>query len=83
MAAVVDSAALPLPDEALAARLGLDPREAAWLGGEDYALLVAAPGPVEGFTTIGRVVAGPPGLVTLEGPLVGRQLGPGFDHVSG
>ncbi len=83
VAAVVDSAALPLPDEALAARLGLDPREAAWLGGEDYALLVAAPGPVEGFTTIGRVVAGPPGLVTLEGPLVGRQLGPGFDHVSG
>jgi len=82
VAAVVDSGALPLPDEALAARLGVDPREAAWLGGEDYALLVAAPSPVEGFVEIGRVVAGSPGQVTLEGPLAGRSLGPGFDHVA-
>lgn len=83
VAAVVDSAALPAPPADLVARLapGATPAEVAWLGGEDYALLVAAPD-ASGLplVPIGRVVAGPPGAIALEGPLAGRDLGEGFDH---
>jgi len=82
--AVVDSARLPGPSPELAAELGLDPLELAWLGGEDYELLLAGGdelAAIEGLIEIGRLVAGEPGSVELTGPLAGREL-EGFDHLA-
>jgi thiamine-monophosphate kinase len=86
LAARVDSARLPAPSPALGARLGRRPAELAWVGGEDYELLVAGPAdlgarcPGADLTAIGELVAGPPGQVTLAGPLAGERFA-GFDHL--
>ena len=76
---VLDAAALPLAAgvEAVAASLGADPVEFAATGGEDYELLVCAPGALEGVTWIGVVEAGaglgwrgaPPGAEAWQGYL--------------
>jgi len=84
--AVVDSARLPGPPAALAARVGEEPAALAWVGGEDYELLVAGPPGLPGavgldLIEVGRLEAGPPEVV-LTGPLAGRDL-PGFDHLAG
>ncbi|MCO5167340.1 MAG: thiamine-phosphate kinase [Planctomycetes bacterium] len=82
VAAVVDPAALPGPDPALAAAVGVDPARLAWLGGEDYELLLAGPrellAPL-GLAVIGRVEAGPAGQVA--GAPAGAEGG--FDHLGG
>jgi thiamine-monophosphate kinase len=93
VAVVVDVDALPGPSPSIAALVepGRPPAEAAarlaWLGGEDYELLVAGPADLlaasgVALRTIGRVVAGPPGTVRLEGALAAAvgDAGSGFDH---
>jgi thiamine-monophosphate kinase len=45
--------------KAVAARLGRDELDLMLGGGEDYALLVASPSPIEGFVRVGSVEAGP------------------------
>lgn len=91
VAAVVDAASLPGPDLALAGALEPDEAPAraaarlAWLGGEDFELLLAAPEQalaalgLPGLVAVGHVEAGPPGQVRVEGPSVGRAQ-EGFDH---
>jgi thiamine-monophosphate kinase len=51
-------------------------------GGEDYALVVASPAPVPGFTRIGHFERGTPGEVALRDPTgVARAIAPGgWDH---
>ncbi len=71
--------ALVLPELArVAALLGIAPRELVLGGGEDYALLCAAPSPIEGWVCVGECVAGE-GVVVREG---GREVEVdlGFDH---
>lgn len=89
LGARIDVARLPMSDEAraLAEALGLDPLQAALVGGEDYELLLLVPpGSVaaieacaraEGvpLTDVGEVTA-TPGLVRSDGAPVGR----GFEH---
>jgi thiamine-monophosphate kinase len=78
---VVDEAAL-LEDAVLlgaAAALGLDALDLALHGGEDYALVLAADGPVKGFRRIGDVRPGA-GIV-LRSAGGERRIEPaGFDH---
>jgi thiamine-monophosphate kinase len=78
---VLDEAALR-SDKALneaAAALGVEPLELALYGGEDYALVIASPAPVEGFRPIGEVRSGS-GLV-LRNQSGERALeARGFDH---
>lgn len=84
LAAVVDADALPAPDPELADVVGERAELLAWLGGEDYDLLVAgAPGLEQllPLRVIGRLEAGHPGQVTLEGSLEVEQP-EGFDHLS-
>ena len=60
-----------------AAALGADALELALHGGEDYALLVTAPGVLEGFVRIGRIEEG--AGVWLDGAPIEPR---GFDHFS-
>ncbi len=83
---VLDAAAVLSPElRAIAAELGDDPLELALHGGEDYALLVAAPdGPAPGgFTRIGWILrqagAGSVQLAREDGAIV-AVVGRGFDH---
>ncbi|HEV3194110.1 MAG TPA: thiamine-phosphate kinase [Polyangiaceae bacterium] len=78
---VLDEAALR-SDQALneaAAALGVEPVDLALHGGEDYALVIASPAPVEGFRPIGEVRSG-------HGLMLRSQSGEqalearGFDH---
>lgn len=89
LGARIDVARLPMRDEAraLAEALGLDPVQAALVGGEDYELLVLAPPAAVPaleararavgvpLTDVGEVTA-TPGLVRSDGGPVGR----GFEH---
>jgi thiamine-monophosphate kinase len=79
--AVLDESAL-LDDAALveaAHALGADALELALYGGEDYALVVSSPTPVDGFRRIGEITAGRG--VALHGPSGLRPIEPrGFDH---
>jgi thiamine-monophosphate kinase len=62
-----------------AAALGIDAVDLALHGGEDYAIVVASPQPIEGFRRIGEVRDGS-GL-TLRGAAGERPIEPeGFDH---
>ena len=62
-----------------AAALGESAVGLALHGGEDYALVAAAPGPIEGFRRIGEVTAG--SGVFLRGASGERPVEPrGFDH---
>lgn len=62
-----------------AAALGVDALDLALHGGEDYALVVASPSPIDGFRRIGEVRDGS-GL-TLRGAAGQRRIEPrGFDH---
>lgn len=56
---------LPGPDPQLASDLGLDPSDLAWIGGEDYELLIAGPPALEalGLIPIGQLTDGEPGLI--------------------
>ena len=87
LAARVDTARLPGPPEAVAARLGLRAAELAWVGGEDYELLLAGPADLGArcagadLTAIGELTAGTPGGLSLSGPLQGERF-PGFDHLA-
>jgi thiamine-monophosphate kinase len=83
---VLDAAAILSPElERIAADLGRDPLELALHGGEDYALIVAAPdGPApDGFTRIGWILrhagAGSVQLAREDGAIVAVG-GRGFDH---
>jgi thiamine-monophosphate kinase len=50
-------------------------------GGEDYALLVTSPKPIEGFTSIGVIESGESSVVLLAGDGSRRSLSrTGFDH---
>lgn len=64
-AAEVELARLPAPDAELAMRVEQAPSSLAWLGGDDYELLVAGPPELAslGLAPFGRLVAGPPGEV--------------------
>ncbi|MCA8920714.1 MAG: thiamine-phosphate kinase [Planctomycetes bacterium] len=64
-AADVELARVPAPTPALAERVGEAPSALAWVGGEDYELLVAGPPALEGLglTRIGQLSAGAPGEV--------------------
>jgi thiamine-monophosphate kinase len=65
----------------VAAQLGRDPLDLALFGGEDYALVVTSPSEIEGFTRIGEVEAGVPGLVLRRADGSRVPLEPrGFDH---
>src|SRR5579872_3255238 len=62
-----------------AAALGEAPVGLALHGGEDYALVAVAPGPIEGFRRLGEVAAG--SGVILRGATGERPVEPrGFDH---
>jgi thiamine-monophosphate kinase len=78
---VLDESALrsePLLSSAAAA-LGHEALDLALYGGEDYALVVASPVTIEGFTRIGEVVEGRG--VVLRGPGGERTIETGgFDH---
>ena len=78
---VLDEAALrgdPALEEAAAA-LGADALDLALYGGEDYALAVASPVPIDGFRAIGHVATGA-GLA-LRAPGGERAIDPrGYDH---
>jgi len=65
---------------ALAAALGEDPLDLALAGGEDYALLCASSGPIDGFVRVGSIETGS-GCV-LRGPNGERAVSGGFDHFS-
>lgn len=85
LAARIDASLLPGPSAPVAARVGLDPAELAWVGGEDYELLLCGPPELEvrcpWLHPIGELVAGTPGQVELLGTLAGRPLS-GFDHLA-
>jgi thiamine-monophosphate kinase len=72
-------------DESLsmaASALGEDALDLALYGGEDYALVVASDGPIEGFYRIGEILEGR-GL-SLRGADGERAIEPrGFDHFAG
>jgi thiamine-monophosphate kinase len=76
----VDLAALPLPPGAaeVAAQLGLAPGALAATGGEDFELAVCGPPGLPGVVAVGRVVAGPPGLVLAGAP--GDAPLSGYEH---
>jgi thiamine-monophosphate kinase len=76
----IDLEALPLaPGVAeVAAAIGTDPAALAATGGEDYELFVCGPGPLPSTTPVGRVVAGPPGVVLSDRTGVRRLSG--FEH---
>jgi thiamine-monophosphate kinase len=76
----VDLAALPLAPGAaeVAAQLGLTPGALAATGGEDYELAVCGPPGLPGVVAVGRVVAGPPGLVLAGAP--GDRPLSGYEH---
>ncbi len=77
----LDAAALVASDglAEAARRVGLDPIACSLHGGDDYALLAAAPGPIRGFRAIGRVVA--EAGVWLAGDGARRPITPGgWDH---
>jgi thiamine-monophosphate kinase len=81
----LDVDALPLSPEhvAGAARLGLDARELALTGGEDYALLYTAPRESEPShgVRVGRAVASPGiALCDRTGARVPAPASRGFDH---
>ncbi len=68
---------------AVASRIGRVATELILAGGEDYALLCAAPASatLEGFRTIGEVVAGPPQVLLRDEAGGTRPVAaPGFDH---
>lgn len=75
----VDSRRLPGPPAGLAERVGEAPARLAWVGGEDYELLVAGPADLltrcPDLIEIGAVEAGPPGTVAGA---PGDEAG--FDH---
>jgi thiamine-monophosphate kinase len=80
LAARVDGEALPGPDPTAASAVDASAAELAWLGGEDYELLLAGPPELAELPTlhrIGELVAGPPGEVQLTGL---SDAGGGFDH---
>lgn len=82
---VFDEAALRShADDALnagAAVLGRDPLDLMLGGGEDYALLVASPSPIEGFTRVGSVISGPSNVSVQRVDGTRDALAPrGFDH---
>jgi thiamine-monophosphate kinase len=76
----LDAGALPLAEGVaeVAAALERDPAELAATGGEDYELLVCAPGELEGVTWIGEVSAGE-GLRWRNAP-PGAEAWRGFLH---
>ncbi len=85
VALVLDEAALraaaPKPLEAVAARLGRDALDLMLGGGEDYALLVASPSPIEGFVRVGAVEPGPASVRLRRASGVTDVLDrSGFDH---
>jgi thiamine-monophosphate kinase len=79
--AVLDEDAL-LADEGLAgaaSAIGVEALDLALYGGEDYALVVASPVPIDGFRRIGEVTAGRG--VALRSSNGERPIEPrGFDH---
>lgn len=84
--AVIDPATFVGPElHAVAGELGLDARDLALFGGEDYALVVAAPGGAElpGFVRIGGCEArhhdGPVAVVGADGRVTTIEPH-GFDH---
>jgi thiamine-monophosphate kinase len=67
--------------ETAATLLGRDALDLALHGGEDYALLVTSPTPIEGFDRIGIVEGGAPGLVLARSDRTRVAVDPqGFDH---
>lgn len=84
VAARVDAERLPGPPADLARALGETPAALAWVGGEDYELLVAGSHELEGcngLRRIGCVVPGPPGAVRVSGEFPGARA-KGFDHLA-
>ena len=82
----IDLAALPVAPgvEAVAAAVGVDARELAATGGEDFELLACVPADrvaASGLHRVGRVVAGPPGLELSAGGE--RRALRGFEHPAG
>ncbi len=62
-----------------AAALGASALELALYGGEDYALVVTSPEPIEGFRLVGEVTEGQG--IALRGPTGDHRIEPrGFDH---
>lgn len=72
----IDAQAVPMHPDA-----GAWPE--AFAAGEDYELLVCAGAPIEGFTPIGRVLAGEPGAVVIDGGTVHSAAKMGWDHGRG
>jgi thiamine-monophosphate kinase len=78
---ILDAAALEADDVLVvaAAAAGASPLDLALHGGEDYALLAAGPGPLEGFRRVGDVIGG--AGVALRTPRGIEAIDPrGFDH---
>ena len=76
----IDAAALRTPPLCDAARaLGVDPIELALHGGEDYALVVAAAAPIDGFARIGEARAGT-GVVLVDAGAERAITPRGYDH---
>ena len=69
-AALVELELLPTPDLEACAAVGADPREVAWIGGEDYELLIAGPVELEnaglGLHRVGVLTDGAAGQVTVR-----------------
>jgi thiamine-monophosphate kinase len=78
---VFDEAALCADSilESAAAALGVPALELALYGGEDYALVVASPAPIEGFRRVGDVVAGS-GIALRSARGIDTVEARGFDH---
>ena len=66
--------------DAAASALSLDALALALFGGEDYALLVASPTALEGFTRIGRFGDRGHEAVLKQADGTTRALRGGFDH---